>query len=103
MLQTEYAQKMGAIAVIIYNNVGGTVIMGVANGVKVGHLKIPAIFVLKTELEGEALAKAVKTALVSFRYKALRASPPSRGSPLAPPLNPARATRSVRFAASVAG
>ena len=60
------------------------------------------IFVLKTE--GEALAKeAVKTALVSFHCKALRASPPSRGSPLASPLNPARATRSVRFAASVAG
>ena len=79
---------MGAIAVIIYNNVGGTVIMAAANGVKIAHLKIPAIFVLKTE--GEALAKAVKTALVSFHCKALRASPPppNRGSPLAPPLNP---------------
>ena len=94
---------MGAIAVIICNNVRGTAVMGAAYGVKISHLKTPAIFVLKTELEGEALAKAVKTALVSVHCKALRASPPSRGSPLASPLNPARATRSVRFAASVAG
>ena len=102
MLQTEYAQKMGAIAVIIYNNVGGTIIMGAVSGVKISHLKIPAIFVLKTE--GEALAKAVKTALVSFHCKALRASPPppNRGSPSAPPLNPRGHTQRL-FEASAAG
>ena len=93
---------MGAIAVIVYNNVGGIVVLGAASGVKISHLKIPVIFVLKTE--GEALAKAVKTALVSFHCKALRASPPppNRGSPSAPPLNPRGHTRRL-FEASAAG
>ena len=103
VLQTEYAQKMGAIAVIVNNNVGGIVVLGAASGVKISHLKIPVIFVLKTE--GEALAKeAVKTALVSFHCKALRASPPppNRGSPSAPPLNPRGHTRRL-FEASAAG
>ena len=55
---------MGALAVIVYNNVKTDIIM--AGYGKTKDIKIPSIFISK--VEGEALARAAETgtALVSF-------------------------------------
>eukprot|EP01047_Picozoa_sp_COSAG01_P032121 COSAG01_NODE_2308_length_7944_cov_6.146718_2_plen_225_part_00 len=47
--KVEAAQKAGAVGVIIYNNVGGSVTMAAKPGFKQSSIKIPSVFIQKKE------------------------------------------------------
>jgi hypothetical protein len=57
--KVEAAQKAGAVGVIIYNNVAGSVTMAAKPGY-IGNVKIPSVFIQKKE--GDDLYKSIKKA-----------------------------------------